>query len=72
MCSNLSVMAGHNRRSSEGSGSPSAPSTAAPMNESHIACTAAAGAITNLLNLFKHHGWRSTSPLFIYYVFSAG
>jgi len=41
-------------------------------NEAHVACTAAAGAIAHLVTLFKQHGWRSASPLFIYYVFSAG
>lgn len=41
-------------------------------NEAHVACSAAAGAIAHLVTLFKQHSWRSASPLFIYYVFSAG
>jgi len=46
--------------------------TTGTTNEAHVACTAAAGAIAHLVTLFKQHGWRSASPLFIYYVFSAG
>jgi hypothetical protein len=41
-------------------------------NEAHVACSTAAGVIAHLVTLFKQHGWRSASPLFIYYVFSAG
>jgi len=52
--------------------SPMSTMATGTTNEAHVACTAAAGAIAHLVTLFKQHGWRSASPLFIYYVFSAG